>query len=151
MTFSRLSSRLRIQAFMMAAGLVAATPMMPAFAAGIPEKVNIYTVSSIPVRVPASLKARTRIIHLDRIIAIEDRLAEGLDRIPDGSRESAATKRLSPALQLELKEAWEALLRIRQENITHLPAIVIDDRAVWYGSDLRRAVTQYRARAGGGS
>lgn len=151
MTFSRLFSRLRIQAFMVAAGMVATTPLMPAFATGIPEKVEIYTVSSIPVRVPASLKTRTRIIHLDRIIAIEDRLAEGLGRIPDGSREAAAAERLSSALHLELKETWRALLRIRQENITHLPAIVIDDRAVWYGSDLRRAVTQYRARAGGGS
>ncbi len=145
MTFSRL------QAFMVAAGLVTATPSMPAFAADIPEKVDIYTVSSMPVRVPASLKARTRIIHLDRIIAIEDRLAEGLGRIPDGSREAAAAERLSSALHLELKETWRALLRIRQENITHLPAIVIVDRAVWYGFDIRRAVTRYRQLAGGES
>ena len=109
-----------------------------------PVSIRVYTVSSIPVQVPPSLRDRTTIIHLDRIGEIEAVLAEGLDRIPDGSREAAAAKRLSRALQLELKKAWQALFRIRQGGITHLPAIVLDDRAVWYGSDLRRAVTRYR-------
>lgn len=129
------------------------TGTMSAFASGIPEKIDIYTVSSMPVHVPAAQEARTRIIYLDRVIAIEARLAEGLDRIPENSRESAATNRLSPALQLELKTAWQALYRIRKEGITHLPAIVFDDRAVWYGRDLRRAVTRYRNQrnAEGGS
>ena len=120
------------------------TGTMSAFASGIPEKIDIYTVSSMPVHVPAAQKARTRIIYMDRVIAIENRLAEGLDSIPDESRETAATERLSPTLQRELMTSWQALLRIRQYNITHLPAIILDDRAVWYGSDLRRAVTRYR-------
>ena len=120
------------------------TGTMSAFASGIPEKIDIYTVSSMPVHVPAAQEARTRIIYLDRVIAIEARLAEGLERVPDEGRETAATNRLSLALELELKKAWQALYRIRQEGITHLPAIVLDDRAVWYGSDLRRAITRYR-------
>ncbi len=113
-------------------------------ASGVPASIVVHTVTGLPVSVPENLKAITTVINLDRIPAIEAALAEGLDRIPENSRESAATNRLSPALQLELKAAWQALFRIRQEGITHLPAIILDDRAVWYGSDLRRAVTRYR-------
>ena len=109
-----------------------------------PVSIRIYTVSSIPVQVPPSLRDSTTVIHLDRLGEIESVLAEGLDRIPVRSREAAAAKRLSPALQRELKKTWQALSRIRQDRITHLPAIILDDRAVWYGSDLRRAVTRYR-------
>ena len=136
---------------MLAIAVIALTPCEHALARDrTPAGIEVYTVTGLPVSVPGNLQAITTVINLDRITTIEAALAEGLDRIPDGNREATAARRLSPALQLELKETWEALLRIRQENITHLPAIVIDDRAVWYGSDLRRAVTQYRARAGGG-
>ena len=115
-------------------------------ASSVPASIVVHTVTGLPVSVPRNLKAITTVINLDRITAIEAGLAEGLGRIPENRRESAATGRLSPALQQELKETWQALSRIRQGGITHLPAIVFDDRAVWYGSDLRRAVTRYRNR-----
>ena len=83
-------------------------------------------------------------IHLDQVLAIEERLSESLDQVPEHRRNAVAESRLSPALQLELKNTWEALFRIRRDRITHLPAIVFDDQAVWYGSDFWRAVTRYR-------
>lgn len=122
-------------------------------ASSVPASIVVHTVTGLPVSVPVNLKAITTVINLDRITAIEAGLAEGLDRIPENRRESASASRLSPPLQLELKKAWQALSRIRQDRITHLPAIVFDDRAVWYGSDLRRGVTRYRnwKNAEGGS
>ena len=124
-----------------------------ALAAGIPASIVVHTVTGIPVSVPRNLDAITTVIYLDRVMAIEAALAEGLDRLPEDHREATANKRLSRVLQLELKKTWEALFRILQDRITHLPAIVFDDQAVWYGSDLRRAVTRYRnlKNAEGGS
>ena len=119
---------------------------------GIPDHIVVYTVSTIPVTVPRELVTITTVMHLDRALVIEAQLAEGLDRLSEGQRDAAASSRLTKSLAAELETIWEGLLRIRNENITHLPAIVLDDRAVWYGADLRRAVARYRNRwnAGGG-
>ena len=121
--------------------------------AGIPDRIVVYTISTAPVTVPRNLTAITTVINLDRIPAIEEQVARGLHRMSPGERPAAAKQRLADDLQTELKTAWQALFRIRQGNITHLPAIVLDDRAVWYGSDLRRALTRYRNQrnAEGGS
>ena len=110
----------------------------------IPARITVYTISTIPVTVPRVLAAVTTVIHLDRALAIEDQLAAGLDRIPEHRRDAAATSRLTESLATELETVWEALFRVRNGKFTHLPAIVLDDRAVWYGADLRRAVTRYR-------
>lgn len=122
-------------------------------AAGIPARIVVYTISTAPVTVPRNLVAITTVINLDRISAIEEQVAWGLHRMSPGERPAAAKQRLADDLQTELKTAWQALFRIRQGNITHLPAIVLDDQAVWYGSDLRRALTRYRNQrnAEGGS
>ncbi len=122
-------------------------------AAGIPSRIVVYTISTAPVTVPRNLVAITTVINLDRISAIEEQIARGLHRMSPGERPVAAKQRLADDLQTELKNTWQALFRIRQGNITHLPAIVFDDRAVWYGSDLRRALTRYRNQrnAEGGS
>ena len=110
----------------------------------IPARITVYTVSTIPVPVPRELAAVTTVIRMDRALAIEDQLAAGLDRIPEHRRDAAATSRLTESLATELETVWEALFRFQNGKFTHLPAIVLDDRAVWYGADLRRAVTRYR-------
>ena len=139
---------------MLAAAMLAIVPAGVASAnQGLPAGIVVYTVSTFPVSVPRGLTTITKVIHLDRVLAIEEQLAESLDQVPEHRRNAIAESRLSPALQLELKNTWEALFRIRQDRITHLPAIVFDDQAVWYGSDFRRAVTRYRnlKNAEGGS
>lgn len=134
-----------VASVVLATAAIALTDCEHAFARDkIPAGIQVYTVTDFPVSVPRNLQAITRVINLDHITAIEAALSEGLDRIPESSRDSAAASRLSPALQLELKRAWQALFTIREEAITHLPAIVFDGQGVWYGSDLRRAVTRYR-------
>lgn len=120
---------------------------------GNPAGIVVYTVSALPVAVPRDLVAITTTVHLDRALAIEEQLAAGLDRLPEDQRNTAASSRLTKGLATELEEIWKGVWRVRNENFTHLPAIVLDDRAVWYGIDLRRAVMRYRNRrnAGGGS
>lgn len=142
---------IRLMAIAMISTTMAMVTMIQSAAAArdVPNEILVYSISRIPVRVPASLQDRTTIITLDRIGEIESALAEGLDRIPEGHREAAAGARLSGSLQLELKKIGQALARIHQDRITHLPAIVFDGRAVWYGFDLRRALKRYRERAGG--
>ncbi len=109
-----------------------------------PARIVVYTIDTTPIRVPRNLAAITTVINLDRIPAIEEQIARGLHRISPGERPTAAKRSLSDDLQIELKKTWQALVRIRQDDIPHLPAIIFDDRAVWFGSDLRRAVTRYR-------
>ena len=113
-------------------------------AAGIPARIVVYTISTAPVTVPRNLAAITTVINLDRIPAIEEQIARNLHRMSPGERPAAAKQSLTDDLQIELKNTWQALVSIRQDDITHLPAIIFDDRAVWFGSDLRRAVTRYR-------
>ena len=110
----------------------------------MPVRITVYTVSTIPVTVPRKLSAVTTVIHLDRALTIEEQLAAGLDRIREHNRDQAASNRLTESLAMELEMLWKALFGLRQDRITHLPAIVFDDHAVWYGADLRRAVTRYR-------
>ncbi|MYI68091.1 MAG: DUF1525 domain-containing protein [Boseongicola sp. SB0673_bin_14] len=155
-TFGMRTLAVRIGAF---PGVLAVTVMLTMLSPGvvlanqgIPDHIVVYTVSTIPVTVPRELVTITTVMHLDRALVIEAQLAEGLDRLSEGQRDAAASSRLTKSLAAELETIWEGLLRIRNENITHLPAIVLDDRAVWYGADLRRAVARYRNRwnAGGG-
>lgn len=113
-------------------------------ASGGPTHIVVYTISTIPVTVPRNLAAITTVINLDRIPAIEEQIARNLHRMLSGERSEAAKRRITVALQNELINTWQTLIRIRQDNITHLPGIILDDRAIWFGSDLRRAVTMYR-------
>ena len=126
---------------------------VPAAPSDLPRRVEIHTVSGLPVAVPPSLRDRTTVVLLDRLPAIEAALSEGLHRIPSHRRPDAVSRGLTPGRREELKRTWKALEWIRRGCITHLPAIVLDGRAVWYGSDPRRAVARYRARtrAGDGS
>ena len=125
----------------------------PTAASDRPGRVEIHTVSGLPVAVPPSLRDRTTVVLLDRLPAIEAALSEGLHRIPSHRRPDAVSRGLTPGLREELKRTWKVLEWIRRGRITHLPAIVLDGRAVWYGSDPSRAVARYRARtrAGDGS
>lgn len=119
---------------------------IPAAASDRPGRVEIYTVSGLPVAVPPSLRDRATVVLLDRLPAIEAALSEGLHRIPSHRRRDALSHRLAPALKEELKRIWEGMGWVRRGRITHLPAIVLDRRAVWYGSDPRRAVARYRGQ-----
>ena len=134
--------------------LACAVVLMPpgarlVLADGLPIHIDIYTVFDLPVPVPASLENRTTVIYLDRILEIEAAMSGGLDSLPEDHRPRAAGQRLTQDLADELRKSWRVLLRFatgRQDRLTHLPVIILDGRAVWYGVDLRRAVTRYRGR-----
>lgn len=116
-------------------------------AAASPGRIVVYTVSSLPVSVPANLAGITTVIHLDRVAEIENLLSQGLEHLPEDRRADAAGRRLTAELREELHRSWQALFLFapgNQGRLTHLPAIVLDNRAVWYGHSIRRAVTRYR-------
>ncbi len=119
-----------------------------------PTRIEIYTVTRLPVRVPPELVAITAVVSLDRILSIETELASGLGRGSGSHQAHEVERRLSPSVRRTLATTWQALARFqpdREGRLTHLPAIVLDQRAVWYGTRLRQAVTQYRHWAGEGA
>ena len=107
----------------------------------------MYTVSALPVSVPKELAAHTAVIRLDRATAIEEELARGIHALTPETRLSAVQGRFTPALQRETVRIWEAIGWVR-EHADYLPAIRIGDRSLYYGFDLRRAMTLHR-QAGG--
>ena len=119
----------------------------PAMARDTAEPVTVYTVSALPVSVPQELAAHTAVIRLDRATAIEEELARGIHALKPEARLEAVQARFTPALQEETVRIWQALGWVR-EHATHLPAIRIGDRSLYYGFDIRRAMALHR-QAGG--
>lgn len=111
------------------------------------EPVTVYTVSALPVSVPKEFSGNIAVIHLDRAAAIEEELARGIHALAPEARLEAVQGRFTPALQEETVRLWQALGWVR-EHATHLPAIRIGDRSLYYGFDIRRAMALHR-QAGG--
>jgi len=110
------------------------------------QSITVYTVSGQSVAIPKNQESITRVIELDRILKIEAALEAGLAKLDPETAVQTARNRLTVHHQRELVLAWQALFRVQSGEITHLPAIVFDDRAVWYGIQFRRALRAWRAQ-----
>ncbi len=123
--------------------------MLPALASaqGTTDPITVYTVAGLPVSVPRELSANTTVIHLDRARIIEEELARGIHALAPETRLEAVQGRFTPSVQQEVVRLWQALGWVR-EHATHLPAIRIGDRSLYYGFNLRRAVALHQ-RGGG--
>lgn len=109
-----------------------------------PKRVVVYSISQMPVEPAPELRQRTEVVYLDAILDIEATLETGLELVVPEVRVQTARERLTPKMRDDLTRAWQGLARVQRGEIAHLPAIVFDQRAVWYGANFRRALTAYR-------
>ena len=123
--------------------------MLPALASAqdTTEPITVYTVTGLPVSVPRVLAGNTTVIHLDRARIIEEELARDIHALKPETRLKVVQGRFTPSVQQEVVRLWQALGWVR-EHATHLPAIRIGDRSLYYGFNLRRAVALHQ-RGGG--
>lgn len=110
------------------------------------QSITVYTVSQRPVQIPQGQESITKVIELDRILQIENDLASGLENRDPEVAVQTARSRLTDRHRRSLATAWQGLARVQSGDIEHLPAIVFDGEAVWYGTDFRRALRAWRAR-----
>lgn len=108
------------------------------------QAITVYTVSAAPVQIPAGQRPVTRVIELDRILQIENELADGLEKLDPEVAVQTARSRMDERDRRELTLAWQGLARVQSGEITHLPAIIFDGRTVWYGNSFRRGMAAYR-------
>ena len=128
-------------------GILAMLLLPTAATAQSTEPITVYTVTGLPVSVPWELAGNTTVIHLDRARIIEEELARGIHALAPETRLEAVRGRFTPSVQQEVVRLWQALGWVR-EYATHLPAIRIGDRSLYYGFNLRRAVALHQ-RGGG--
>ncbi len=123
--------------------------MLPALASAqdTTEPITVYTVTGLPVSVPWKLAGNTTVIHLDRARIIEEELARGVHALAPETRLEFVQGRFSPSVQQEVVRLWQALSWVR-EHATHLPAIRIGSRSLYYGFNLRRAVALHQQGGG---
>lgn len=131
----------RIAIFTVIVGLVMAVDRVHAW-----QSITVYTVSARPVRIPAGWEAVTTVINLDRIRQLEQALASGLENREPEAAAQTVRSRLTDRDRRELVLAWQGLARVLGGELERLPAIVFDGKAVWYGTDFRRALGAWRAR-----
>ncbi len=111
------------------------------------DSITVYTVSQHPVSIPSAQQSITRLITLDRILQVEDILAFGLETLDEQQRLSVTQSRLTDSHRRELILAWQGLIRIRNQEIKFLPAIVLNQQAVWYGTNVRRALSAWQSQS----
>ena len=139
-----LHKRVIREIMLMAALLLLALLLVPRALAQ--EAITVYTVSGLPVPIPAGQRSVTRVIELDRIVQIENALASGLEKLDPEVAVQTARSRLTDRNRQGLILAWQGLARVQGGEMAWLPAIVFDGKAVWYGTDFRRGLAAYRAR-----
>ncbi len=75
---------------------------------------------------------------VDQILDMENELSEGLPNNEEQALE-VARQRINPQIEKDMVAAWQTVTKVQLLNIEYLPAIVFDDKYVYYGHDLRRA------------
>jgi integrating conjugative element protein (TIGR03757 family) len=114
-----------MRTILLAASLLAA----PAFAAG--ARIEVFTVSSLPVSAPAGMP----VYRIDRLRGIEAELSAGLPRDPQQAARIAQARIRARGDELErdaLAAGTGAGLALHY-GLDRVPAIVIDGRYVVFG------------------
>ena len=83
------------------------------------------------------------LVEIFSVSEIETRLSDGLPG-SEAEAQAMALQRVRQA-EAELEYAWQQALRLHHLNITHVPAIVFNNEAVWYGNRLDLAWEAWRA------
>ena len=75
---------------------------------------------------------------VDQILDMENELSQGL---PNNEAQALriARQRINPQIEKDMVAAWQTVTKVQLLNVEYLPAIVFDDKYVYYGHDLRRA------------
>lgn len=129
---------------------VAAAVLAPALAtAASLERIDVFVVGA-PAVAGADIGEIPVMIHrVDQVRVVRQALNENLPDNPEAARRHAR-QRLTDERRQALVDGYEGLIRARRLGVEKVPAVVLDERYVVYGStDLERAIAAYREVADG--
>ena len=125
----------------------------PSSAPSIPS-IEVFTVHTVPVAVPASLMVQARVAYLDEPARLEQSFSANLPQSPEQAAAVVQQRLAGPAgqqFQQQLQAAYAGVVRAHELKVLKLPAVVVGGRYVVYGqTDVALAVAQIQQRSGGG-
>ena len=90
-------------------------------------------------------QGHTVTVHdLSVLPALEAELSQGLPT-DEARAQAVLNARLTDSVKNALSQAWVGHLMVHRYQLTHLPAVVIDRKYVYYGYDVSRAVNLFKA------